>query len=189
MVLAGLEGLKRGLLMYHELGLTTKEIHEDLKRAGWGKSLTTLKRYQTDLRKEGLLPASTMARDRIAPKSERKPVENSTPIPPTTESNNDSQVPATPTPEQHRVQDDGETTTLVTVMPTQSKSDIDHERCAQLLEEIEDIIQPYSLDPEWTKEHWLALGGLCRTIQATCDARGGYKRTVSERAVFTPSSN
>lgn len=80
-MLGGLESLREGLIKYHELGLTTKEIYADLKAAGWDKSLTTLKRHQTELRKEGLLPSSSMARKQIAPKNERKPVENSTPLP------------------------------------------------------------------------------------------------------------
>ena len=67
LVLGGLESLREGLIKYHELGLTTKEIYADLKAAGWNKSLTTLKRHQTELRKEGLLAeASSMAREQIA---------------------------------------------------------------------------------------------------------------------------
>ena len=75
-MLDGFDSLRKGLVMYHELGLSTKEIYADLKAAGWDKSLTTLKRYQTEMRKEGLIAASPMARQQIAPKSERKPVEN-----------------------------------------------------------------------------------------------------------------
>lgn len=78
LVLGGLESLRKGLILYHELGLTTKEIYADLKAAGWDKSLTTLKRHQTELRKEGLIPQHYNARIQIAPISERAPVENST---------------------------------------------------------------------------------------------------------------
>ena len=81
LVLGGLESLRAGLIKYHELGLTTKEIYADLKAAGWDKSLTTLKRHQTELRKEGLIPQHYNARIQSAPKSEREPVENSTPLP------------------------------------------------------------------------------------------------------------
>ena len=78
LVLGGLESLRKGLILYHELGLTTKEIYADLQAAGWDKSLTTLKRHQTELRKEGLISQHYNARTQIAPKSERAPVENST---------------------------------------------------------------------------------------------------------------
>ena len=78
LVLGGLESLRKGLILYHELGLTTKEIYADLQAAGWDKSIRTLERHQTDLRKEGLLPSSSMAREPIAAKSGDKPVENST---------------------------------------------------------------------------------------------------------------
>ena len=77
-MLGGLESLRKGLILYHELGLTTKEIYADLQAAGWDKSIRTLERHQTDLRKEGLLPSSSMAREPIAAKSGDKPVENST---------------------------------------------------------------------------------------------------------------
>ena len=83
LVLGGLESLRKGLILYHELGLTTKEIYADLQAAGWDKSLPTLRRYQAELRKDGLIPEHSNSRpsNQIAPKSERAPVENSTPQP------------------------------------------------------------------------------------------------------------
>ena len=85
LVLGGLESLRKGLILYHELGLTTKEIYADLKAAGWDKSLRTLQSHQTDLRKEGLLPASNKAAatasrvaNQVGAESCTKPVENST---------------------------------------------------------------------------------------------------------------
>lgn len=75
LVVNGLESIREGLLLYQELGLTTKEIYADLKAAGWTKSLRTLERHRTELRKEGLLPESTMARQPIAAKSGDKSVE------------------------------------------------------------------------------------------------------------------
>ena len=72
--------------MYHGLGLTTKEIFADLKAAGWDKSLRTLQSHQTELRKEGLLPAHNCAagpsqreRNRIDAESCNESVENSEP--------------------------------------------------------------------------------------------------------------
>jgi hypothetical protein len=83
-VLGGLESLRKGLILYHELGLTTKEIYADLQAAGWDKSIRTLERHQTDLRKEGLLPAGKRGQA-VTPlntaKSGGSPVENSTPQP------------------------------------------------------------------------------------------------------------
>ena len=79
-MLGGLESLRKGLILYHELGLTTKEIYADLQAAGWDKSLPTLRRYQAELRKDGLIPEHSNSRpsNQSVPKSERKAVENST---------------------------------------------------------------------------------------------------------------
>ena len=80
-MLGGLESLRKGLILYHELGLTTKEIYADLQAAGWDKSVRTLERHQTELRKEGLLPAGKRGQA-VTPlntaKSGGSPVENST---------------------------------------------------------------------------------------------------------------
>ncbi len=79
--LDGIESLYKGLIMYHDLGISTVEIHADLKAAGWDKSLPTLKRHYSNLRKEGRLPAVEprgMHRSRIT--TDPKPVENSTPL-------------------------------------------------------------------------------------------------------------
>ena len=80
LVLDGLTSLREGLIMYHELGFTTKEIYADLEKAGWTKSLRSLKRYITDLRKEGALPeAAPRGMHAVRAKSGPKPVENSAP--------------------------------------------------------------------------------------------------------------
>ena len=82
LVLGGLESLRKGLILYHELGLTTKEIYADLKAAGWDKSIHFLRRQETAMRKEGLLPESTLSKAATQRESVRKtahePVENST---------------------------------------------------------------------------------------------------------------
>jgi hypothetical protein len=79
LVLGGLESLRKGLILYHELGLTTKEIYADLKAAGWDKSLRTLQSHQTELRKEGLLPSATpRGIHAVCAETCAKPVENST---------------------------------------------------------------------------------------------------------------
>lgn len=82
LVLVGLESLRKGLILYHELGLTTKEIYADLKAAGWDKSIHFLRRQETAMRKEGLLPESTLSKAATQRESVRKtahePVENST---------------------------------------------------------------------------------------------------------------
>ena len=86
-MLGGLESLRKGLIMYHELGLSTKEIYADLKAAGWNKSLRTLQSHQTELRKEGLIaPAKTGVNrpetyEARACQKLQAPVENSTPLP------------------------------------------------------------------------------------------------------------
>lgn len=84
LVMGGLDSLRRGLIMYHELGLSTKEIYADLKAAGWGKSLPTLRRYQAELRKDGLIEAHVNSRpgNRSAIKGDRDSVENSQPSEP-----------------------------------------------------------------------------------------------------------
>ena len=56
LVISGLNNIKAGLLKYHNLGLGTKELFEDLKERGWDKSYRTLQRAAADLRTEGLLP-------------------------------------------------------------------------------------------------------------------------------------
>jgi len=92
-------------------------------------------------------------------------VENSTPIPPTTESNNDSQVPATPTPKQHCVQDDGETTTLVTTaMPNENRqqSQDAYNQICQLIEATLNITSKATL----SNEQWRSVYGHSRAL---CD--------------------
>ena len=79
LVFGGLESLRKGLILYHELGLTTKEIYADLQAAGWDKSLRTLQSHQTELRKEGLLPsAAPRGIHAVCAETCAKPVENST---------------------------------------------------------------------------------------------------------------
>lgn len=84
LVLGGLESLREGLIMYHELGLSTKEIYADLKAAGWDKSIHFLRRQETAMRKEGLLPQSELSKAATKRETVRKtahePVENSTPL-------------------------------------------------------------------------------------------------------------
>lgn len=161
-MLSGLESLRKGLIMYHELGLTTKEIYADLKAAGWDKSLTTLKRHQTELRKEGLIAASSMARQQIAPKSERKPVENSTPIftPPINDIRREPQpqlVTATV------VEDDEFRVSRC----DSDEAERDYDECLRHIDAIVQLTKKY-FHSGWDNGKWYELAGECRTIEACC---------------------
>tara|TARA_R110002012_G_scaffold259383_1_gene440915 strand:- start:444 stop:1025 length:582 start_codon:yes stop_codon:yes gene_type:complete len=160
LVLGGLESLREGLIKYHELGLTTKEIYADLKAAGWDKSLTTLKRHQTELRKEGLIAASSMAREQIAPKSERKPVEPSTPIPVTpvtTKPNPPINVPIREYAEP----------VLASVTVVDDTAEQDYAQCLEHIDAIIKLTKKY-FHQGWDDRKWYELAGECRTIEACC---------------------
>ena len=58
MVIDGLIKLRDGLLSYHELGLCTQDLCDDLVSAGWDIKKRTLQRLRTTLEGEGLLPPS-----------------------------------------------------------------------------------------------------------------------------------
>lgn len=58
LVVNGLNSLRDGLLRYHELGLSTTDLFEDLRKQGWDKSKRTLQRVRATLVSEGLLPES-----------------------------------------------------------------------------------------------------------------------------------
>ena len=59
LVIEGMNGIRDGILAYHDLGLTLADLYSDLLAAGWGKSKRTLQRVAADLRIEGLLPETT----------------------------------------------------------------------------------------------------------------------------------
>lgn len=160
LVLGGLESLREGLIKYHELGLTTKEIYADLKAAGWDRSLTTLKRHQTELRKEGLIPQHYNARIQSAPKSEREPVENSTPtyvapvtteiIPPNYVSNTEYREPV-----------------LASVTVVDDTAERDYEQALEHIDAIIKLTKKY-FHQGWDDRKWYELAGECRTIEACC---------------------
>ena len=56
MVDDGLNNLRDGFLKYHELGLYTQDLYDDLVAAGWDMNKRTLQRLHTTLEAEGLLP-------------------------------------------------------------------------------------------------------------------------------------
>ena len=59
LVIEGMNGIRDGILAYHDLGLTLTDLYADLLAAGWAKSKRTLQRVAADLRSEGLLPETT----------------------------------------------------------------------------------------------------------------------------------
>ena len=59
LIIEGINGIRDGILAYHDLGLTLTDLYADLLAAGWAKSKRTLQRVAADLRSEGLLPETT----------------------------------------------------------------------------------------------------------------------------------
>ena len=157
----GLESLREGLIKYHELGLTTKEIYADLKAAGWNKSLTTLKRHQTELRNEGLIPAAPpRGIHAVRTINEPKPVENSTPTyvaPATTVFNPPINVSNTEYTEP----------VLVSATVVDDDAEQDYERCLEHIDAIIALTKKY-FHSGWDKRKWYELAGECRTIEACC---------------------
>ena len=158
LVLSGLESLREGLIKYHELGLTTKEIYADLKAAGWDKSMRTLERHQTELRKEGLLPKAYDTSSRFA-KSGEKPVETSTPTyvtPVTTETHSPIyDLRAEPEP------------VLASVTVVDDTAERDYEQALEHIDAIIALTKKY-FHTGWDSRKWYELAGECRTIEACC---------------------
>ena len=160
-MLGGLESLREGLIKYHELGLTTKEIYADLKAAGWNKSLRTLQSHQTELRKEGLLPEEPpRGIHAVCAETCAKPVENSTPtyvapatteiIPPINVSNTEYTEPV-----------------LVSATVVNDDAERDYEQCLEHIDAIIALTKKY-FHSGWDKRKWYELAGECRTIEACC---------------------
>ena len=59
---SSLVNLRKAILSYHQLGLTIRDLHLDLREKGWTKSIHTLRKAQTELRVEGLLPPAKQGR-------------------------------------------------------------------------------------------------------------------------------
>jgi hypothetical protein len=173
--------------MYHELGLTTKEIYADLKAAGWDKSLTTLKRHQTELRKEGLIPQHYNARIQNAPKSEREPVENFTVrITPVTTTTTDDSNPVQDTAIlEPRILDqdvDEDSQEWESVVSMGTEADRDYAKCLELFERIQRLTGKY-ITGGWTEQQWHSLGGECRTLEDGCNIHSANLREAIERDV------
>jgi hypothetical protein len=62
MVVDGLESIRNGILIYDELGLSDKDLFEDLQRHGYEKSYRTLRKHTTALRKEGYSLSTTQGK-------------------------------------------------------------------------------------------------------------------------------
>lgn len=160
-MLSGLESLREGLIKYHELGLTTKEIYADLKAAGWDKSLPTLRRYQAELRKDGLIPEHINSRpsNQSAIKSDRDPVENSTPTyvtPLTTETLSPIyDLRTEPEP------------VLASVTVVDDTAERDYEQALEHIDAIIALTKKY-FHTGWDSRKWYELAGECRTIEACC---------------------
>ena len=160
----GLESLREGLIKYHELGLTTKEIYADLKAAGWTKSLRVLQRHQTELRKEGLIApgkcGKAAANYKKIAETGNPPVENSTPTyvaPATTVFNPPINVSNTEYTEP----------VLVSATVVDDDAEQDYERCLEHIDAIIALTKKY-FHSGWDKRKWYELAGECRTIEACC---------------------
>ena len=184
LVLGGLESLREGLIKYHELGLTTKEIYADLKVAGWDKSLRVLQRHQTELRKEGLLPeAAPRGIHAVCAKSGAKPVENSTPTPVTpvtTETLSPiydlrtEPVLGTLT----IVEDDDE---FRNPRCDDADAERDYDECLAHIDAILALTKKY-FKSGWSYGKWNELDGECRLIRECCETRKRFiDRQESER--------
>ena len=186
-MLSGLESLREGLIKYHELGLTTKEIYADLKAAGWDKSLRTLQSHQTELRKEGLLPpgrggGAHTHKPRVA-ESCNSPVENSTPTyvtPVTTET-------LSPIYDL-RTEPVLETLTLVededefrNPRCDDANAERDYDECLAHVDAILALTKKY-FKSGWSYGKWNELDGECRLIRECCETRKRFiDRQESER--------
>ena len=156
-MLSGLESLREGLIKYHELGLTTKEIYADLKAAGWDKSVRTLERHQTELRKEGLIAA---APNNAATRQKwRAPVENSTPTYVTP-------VTAEILPPIYDLRTEPEPV-LASVTVVDDTAERDYEQCLEHIDAIIALTKKY-FHTGWDSRKWYELAGECRTIEACC---------------------
>jgi len=61
----GLVKLRDGLLSYHELGLCTQDLYDDLVSAGWDIKKRTLQRLRTALEGEGCYREATDVNRRL----------------------------------------------------------------------------------------------------------------------------
>jgi hypothetical protein len=160
-VLGGLESIRKGLIKYHELGLTTKEIYADLKEAGWGKSLRTLQSHQTELRKEGLLPsAAPRGIHAVCAETCAKPVENSTPIPVTP-------VTTEIIPPSYVSNTEYREPVLASVTVVDDTAERDYEQALEHIDAIIKLTKKY-FHKGWDDRKWYELAGECRTIEACC---------------------
>ena len=185
LVIDGLNSIRDGILAYHELGLTVDDLHADLKAAGWSKSKRTLQRAATDLRAEGRLPEATARGIHAArAKNGAKPVENSTPIQPTTTTIDDLPHHPAPTPQQQCVQADGwaDATVVTAEVVTMPDGEQDYQRAIQLFDEII-ALSKRNFASGWTELQWNELGGYCRTFEGCCNARGRRNGSVAKKPV------
>ena len=190
LVLAGFEGLRRGLLMYHELGLTTKEIYEDLKKAGWDKSVHFLRRQETSMRKEGLLPETARSlsatKRELVRKSAHEPVEKIKPQPINNSPENGTtttRIPRTTGGESGTsasVEDDEGTVTVYhagddksTLPKTGSvEAERDYSIALDLANRLSDISMRYYNSNGWSIGKWSELKGELDLIAETCRHKG-----------------
>ena len=191
LVLNGLQSITKGLLMYHELGFTTKEIYADLQAAGWDKSERTLRAYQTQLRKDGLLPSAennAHLRSRSAGRKLPAPVENSTPT--ITLSTYRHQTDDNlPTPVQLLNATECIEPSVCYVQPNVGTiMGSDQELVSMGTEAERDLATVYSLFNEigritgkyllggWSEGDWNGIGGECRTIEDGCNMHSANLR-------------
>lgn len=195
LVLDGLDSLRKGLILYHELGLTTKEIYADLQAAGWDKSLRVLQRHQTELRKEGLLPQSNKAagpaqreQNKFDATFGNKPVENSTPkfTLETFRHQSDDSLSA---PVQLLNASECIEPSVCYVQPNVGTNmGSDQEPVSMGTEAERDLATVYSLFDEigritgkyllggWSEGDWNGIGGECRTIEDGCNIHSANLR-------------
>tara|TARA_R100000329_G_C7592933_1_gene210238 strand:- start:444 stop:1127 length:684 start_codon:yes stop_codon:yes gene_type:complete len=203
LVLAGFEGLRRGLLMYHELGLTTKEIYEDLKKAGWDKSVHFLRRQETSMRKEGLLPETARSlsatKRELVRKSAHEPVEKIKPQPINNSPKNGTtttRIPRTTGGESGTsapVEDDEGTVTVYHAGDDEfrctrtgsDEAERDYDDALAHIDAIVKLTKKY-FHGGWSTTKWAELRGESDLISECCRHHGGIP--FSQRSEWNPTT-
>ena len=126
----------------------------------------------------------TAKQTRKSGRNSTKPVENSTPIQPTTTTTNDLPHHPASTPQQQCVQADdwGAATVVTAEVVTMPDGEQDYQRARQLFDEII-ALSKRNFASGWTELQWNELGGYCRTFEGCCNARGRRNGSVAKKPV------
>ena len=170
-------------VLWHQCGWSDAEFGELL-----GISAKTVKnRYLADARKQGLIEEhynSRTEQNSERARNRARPVENSTPIQPTTTTTNDLPHHPASTPQQQCVQADdwGAATVVTAEVVTMPDGEQDYQRAIQLFDEII-ALSKRNFANGWTELQWNELGGYCRTFEGCCNARGRRNGSVAKKPV------